>query len=45
LRLVDALEADYLARGSSSFAPREQYLARLADLSDIGAALTGLFRS
>lgn len=44
LRLIDALEAEHSARGSRAFAPREQYFARLSDLSDVGVALTSLFR-
>lgn len=44
LRLIDALEADYFSSGSRTRMPREQYFARLSDLSDVGVALTGLFR-
>lgn len=44
LRLMNTLEADCRAPGSRAFVPREQYFARLSDLSDVGVALTGFFR-
>jgi len=45
LRLIDALEAEYFAAKSSEFVAREQYLARLTDLSDLGVSLVKFLRA
>ncbi|MEC9431453.1 MAG: DUF6635 family protein [Pseudomonadota bacterium] len=44
LRLIDAMEAEFLAESGPGFAAREHYLARLFDLSDAAAAAIRLAR-
>jgi hypothetical protein len=38
-RLIDAMEHDFLADAGPGFAAREHYVARLADIADLGAAV------
>lgn len=44
LRLIDAMETEFLAESGPGFAAREHYLARLFDLSDAAAAAIRLAR-